>query len=57
MLKVGLAGIDKSGSWRWARGECAPHSGTPLDLLHVAGSAAATIGFGLLFTRTRRIYA
>ncbi|SDI84812.1 Protein of unknown function [Arthrobacter subterraneus] len=53
MLEVGFAGIDQSGSWWWLA-VSAPHSGAPLDLLHVAGSAAATIGFGLLLTRRHR---
>lgn len=53
MLEVGFAGIDQSGSWWWLA-VSAPHSGAPLDLLHVAGSAAATVGLCLLLTRRYR---
>ncbi|TKV27967.1 DUF1624 domain-containing protein [Arthrobacter sp. NamB2] len=50
MLDVGLAGVDRSGSWWWLA-VSAPHSGTPLDLAHVAGCAAALIAVCLLLTR------
>jgi uncharacterized membrane protein len=50
MLDVGLAGVDQSGSWWWLA-VSAPHSGTPFDLVHVAGSAAAVVGACLLLTR------
>ncbi|WP_043447538.1 heparan-alpha-glucosaminide N-acetyltransferase domain-containing protein [Arthrobacter sp. L77] len=50
MLDVGLAGVDQSGSWWWLA-VSAPHSGTTLDLVHVAGSAAAVVAVCLLLTR------
>ncbi len=50
MLDVGVAGIDQSGSWWWLA-VTAPHSGTSLDLIHVAGSAAAVTAVCLLLTR------
>ncbi|WP_104168985.1 heparan-alpha-glucosaminide N-acetyltransferase domain-containing protein [Arthrobacter sp. SX1312] len=50
MLDVGLASIDQSGSWWWLA-VSAPHSGTTLDLVHVAGSAAAVVAACLLLTR------
>lgn len=50
MLDVGLAGVDQSGSWWWLA-VSAPHSGTTLDLVHVAGSAAAVVAACLLLTR------
>jgi uncharacterized membrane protein len=50
MLDVGLAGVDQSGSWWWLA-VSAPHSGTTLDMVHVAGSAAAVVGLCLLLTR------
>ncbi|MEG9247627.1 heparan-alpha-glucosaminide N-acetyltransferase domain-containing protein [Arthrobacter sp. Soc17.1.1.1] len=53
MLDVGLAGVEQSGSWWWLA-VSAPHSGTTLDLVHVAGSAAAVIAVCLLLTRRFR---
>jgi uncharacterized membrane protein len=50
MLDVGLAGVDQSGSWWWLA-VSAPHSGSTLDLVHVAGSAAAVVAVCLLLTR------
>ncbi|PPB49403.1 hypothetical protein C4K88_06795 [Arthrobacter pityocampae] len=50
MLDVGLEAVDQSGSWWWLA-VSAPHSGAPLDLVHVAGSAAAVVGLCLLLTR------
>lgn len=50
MLDVGLAGVDQSGSWWWLA-VSAPHSGSTLDLVHVAGSAAAAVAACLLLTR------
>lgn len=52
MLEVNLAGVDQSGSWWWLAAS-APHSGTSLDLLHTAGTAAAVVGACLLLTRAR----
>lgn len=53
MLDVGLTGIDQSGTWWWLA-VSAPHSGTPFDLLHVAGSAMAVIAVCLMLTRKHR---
>jgi hypothetical protein len=39
-----------SSSW-WYLGLSAPHSHTPLDMLHTLGSAAAVLGAALLLTR------
>lgn len=50
MLSVSLTGIDQSGTWWWLA-VSAPHSGTPLDLAHTAGTAAAVVGLCLLVTR------
>ena len=50
MLPVSLTGIDQTGTWWWLA-VSAPHSGTPLDLLHTAGTAAAVVGLCLLVTR------
>jgi NADH:ubiquinone oxidoreductase subunit 6 (subunit J) len=50
MLPVSLTGIDQSGTWWWLA-VSAPHSGTPLDLIHTAGTAAAVVGLCLLVTR------
>ncbi|KNC19175.1 hypothetical protein AC792_07825 [Arthrobacter sp. RIT-PI-e] len=49
MLDVGVTGLDRSGSWWWLA-VSAPHSGTSLDLIHVAGSAAAVVAVCLLLT-------
>lgn len=51
MLDVGLGGLDQSGSWWWLA-VSAPHAGTPPDLVHVAGCAAAVVGLCLLLTRS-----
>jgi hypothetical protein len=50
MLQVGLGRIDTTGSWWWLA-VSTPHSGTPFDLLHTAGTAAAVTGVCLLATR------
>jgi uncharacterized membrane protein len=50
MLPVSLTGIEQTGTWWWLA-VSAPHSGTPLDLMHTAGTAAAVVGLCLLVTR------
>ncbi|MBG6180579.1 heparan-alpha-glucosaminide N-acetyltransferase domain-containing protein [Arthrobacter sp. CAN_A1] len=50
MMDVSLTGVDQSGSWWWLA-VSAPHSGSPLDLLHTSGTAALVIGLCLLATR------
>lgn len=50
MLTVSLTGIDQSGTWWWLA-VSAPHSGTPLDLAHTAGTGAAVVGLCLLIGR------
>lgn len=50
MLPVSLTGIDQSGTFWWLA-VSAPHSGTPLDLMHTAGTAAAVVGLCLLVAR------
>lgn len=50
MLQVSLTGIDQTGTWWWLA-VSAPHSGTPLDLVHTAGTAAAVVGLCLLVAR------
>ncbi|KRF04930.1 hypothetical protein ASH00_10680 [Arthrobacter sp. Soil782] len=50
MLPASLTGIDQTGTWWWLA-VSAPHSGTPLDLMHTAGTAAAVVGLCLLTTR------
>lgn len=50
MLPVSLTGIDQTGTWWWLA-VSAPHSGTPLDLMHTAGTAAAVVGLCLLVAR------
>lgn len=50
MLNVSLTGVDQSGSWWWLA-VSAPHSGSPLDLLHTGGTSALVIGLCLLVTR------
>lgn len=50
MLPVSLTGIDQTGTWWWLA-VSAPHSGTPLDLMHTAGTAAAAVGLCLLVAR------
>ena len=52
MMEVNLAGVEQTGSWWWLA-VSGPHSGTPLDLLHSAGTAAAVVGVCLLLTRAR----
>lgn len=52
MMEVNLAGVKQTGSWWWLA-VSGPHSGTPLDLLHTAGTAAAVVGVCLLLTRAR----
>ncbi len=47
MLSVSLTGVEQTGSWWWLA-VSAPHSGTPFDLVHTAGSAAAVVGLMLL---------
>jgi uncharacterized membrane protein len=50
VLQVNLAGLPQEGSWWWLA-SAAPHSGTPLDLLHTSAVAAAVIGACLLLER------
>lgn len=50
MLDVSLTGVEQSGSWWWLA-VSAPHSGSPLDLLHTTGTAATVVGLCLLATR------
>jgi len=50
VLQVNLTGIQQEGSWWWLA-SAAPHSGTPLDLLHTSAVAAAVIGACLLLER------
>ncbi|MHA7141545.1 MULTISPECIES: heparan-alpha-glucosaminide N-acetyltransferase domain-containing protein [unclassified Arthrobacter] len=50
MMSVSLTGVDQSDSWWWLA-VSAPHSGSPLDLLHTGGTAALVIGLCLLATR------
>ena len=50
MLPVSLSGIDQTGTLWWLA-VSAPHSGTPLDLMHTAGTAAAVVGLCLLVSR------
>ena len=52
MMEVNLAGVEQSGTWWWLA-VSGPHSGTPLDLLHTAGTSAAVVGVCLLLTRAR----
>lgn len=49
-LALGLHGVTPTGSWWWLA-VAAPHSGTPFDLAHTTGFAAATIGVCLLLAR------
>lgn len=54
---VGLYGTTPTDSWWWLA-VAAPHSGTPLYLLHTIGTSAAVIGLALLTTRARpRVWA
>ena len=50
VLQVNLTGIPQEGSWWWLA-SAAPHSGTPLDLLHTSAVAVAVIGACLLLGR------
>lgn len=50
VLQVNLTGIPQEGSWWWLA-TAAPHSATPLDLLHTSAVAAAVIGAFLLLGR------
>ncbi|MBG6217466.1 putative membrane protein [Arthrobacter sp. CAN_A6] len=50
MLDVGVGSIDQGASWWWLA-IISPHSGTTLDLVHTAGSAAVVVGICLLLTR------
>ncbi len=50
VLQVNLTGIPQEGSWWWLA-SAAPHSATPLDLLHTSALAAAVIGAFLLLGR------
>ncbi|NUP57898.1 MAG: hypothetical protein HOQ06_00270, partial [Pseudarthrobacter sp.] len=50
VLQVNLTGISQEGSWWWLA-SAAPHSGSPLDLLHTSAVAAAVIGACLLLGR------
>jgi uncharacterized membrane protein len=49
-LALGLHGVTPTGSWWWLA-VVAPHSGTPLDLAHTTGFAAAVVGVCLLLSR------
>ncbi|NUT73047.1 heparan-alpha-glucosaminide N-acetyltransferase domain-containing protein [Pseudarthrobacter sp. C4D7] len=53
VLQVNLTGLPQEGSWWWLA-SAAPHSGTPLDLLHTSAVAAAVIGACLLLERLAR---
>ncbi|MBO1267423.1 heparan-alpha-glucosaminide N-acetyltransferase domain-containing protein [Arthrobacter cavernae] len=50
LLQVNLTGVEQADSWWWLA-TAAPHSGTTLDLLHTAGTAAAVVGLCLLLGR------
>lgn len=50
VLQVNMTGLTQEGSWWWLA-SAAPHSGTPLDLLHTSAVAAAVIGACLLLGR------
>ena len=50
VLQTGTYGTTPSTSWWWLA-VSAPHSGTPLDLLHTTGTALAVIGGCLLSPR------
>lgn len=50
VLQVNLTGLPQEGSWWWLA-SAAPHSATPLDLLHTSAVAAAAIGACLLLGR------
>jgi hypothetical protein len=53
LLQTGLSGTTPSTSWWWLA-VSAPHSGTPLDLLHTTGTALAMIGGCLLLAAAIR---
>ena len=52
MLEANLTGVEQVGTVWWLA-TAAPHSGTPLDLIHTSGTAAAAIGACLLVARLR----
>lgn len=49
-MAFGLGGTTPTDTWWWLT-VVAPHSATPFDLAHTAGSAAAVIGLALLLSR------
>jgi uncharacterized membrane protein len=49
-IALGMGGTTPTDTWWWLA-VAAPHSATPLDLAHTAGTAAAAIGAALLLTR------
>lgn len=53
LLQTGLYGTTPTETWWWLA-IAAPHSGTPLDLLHTAGTATAVIGGCLLVVAVLR---
>ncbi|MCQ9384984.1 DUF1624 domain-containing protein [Brevibacterium moorei] len=50
ILVEGNFGLTPTDSWWWLT-ICAPHSGTPFDLLHTAGAALAVLGLCRLIAR------
>lgn len=52
-LETGLYGTTPTTSWWWLAVD-APHSGTPPDMVGVAGSALAVLGVALLVARVAR---
>jgi hypothetical protein len=49
-LREGLFGTTPTDDWRWLL-ICTPHSSTPFDLLHTAGTSLAVLGACLLAVR------
>jgi uncharacterized membrane protein len=49
-IALGMGGTTPTDTWWWLA-VAAPHSATPLDLAHTAGTAATVIGAALLLTR------
>lgn len=49
-VSLGLGGTTPTDSWWWLA-VVGPHSGTPFDLVHTAGTAMAVIGAALLLSR------